>query len=88
MNKKLVEQTFVDFTLKIQVDTDREAELIHLLQLLISVIVFFVGIGQKVSSYVYNLGTLIIDLIRAIRFTVKVFSIGLNSLAYGIGLTL
>lgn len=56
--------------------------------LVTSLFTYLLKVGQFVTVTGQEVSSLVTDCKAALDFTVKVFAIGFNSLAYGLGLTL
>ena len=81
---KQLQQTNVVVTF--QFTTDKEAELTTLLQLGFSLAMMTYWFIQTTYRFGYELVVLTDDLWQALNFVGKVYSIGFNSLRWGIGL--
>lgn len=66
--------------------TDKEAELIILLQLVFSLVMVIYLSIQTASRGYHHLVTLAGDVWQAISFIGKIYAIGFNSLRWGLGL--
>ena len=87
MNTALLQSTQMSITLSIQISTDKEAELMSLLFLLLMPVLFLIQIRQKVNRYWNELQLLVSDIKDLLNFIGKVIVITFKSFAYGLGLS-
>lgn len=88
MSKAILSSTQINVAFSIQIDSNRETDLINLLTLLCQLLISFWRVGAVVYQAGYNLATLASDIKEAITFHLKVLSIGFTSLAFGMGVRL
>ncbi len=87
MSTALMQSTQIDITFSVQISTDREAELLTLLFLLLTPVLFLWQMKQKVNRFWVELVLLVADLKDLLTFIGKVIGITLNSFAYGLGIS-
>lgn len=88
MSNAVMTSTQVKVTLSIQIDSDREAELINLLTLLIQVLLSIGRVGHKVGRCIREIAIVVSDIQEALVFHLTVLRVGFNSLAFGVGVRL
>lgn len=80
----MMQQTNVVVTF--QFATDRESELVTLLQLIVTLALMLWTVGRVIYSAGYNLATLVADLLEAIVFVARVYQIAFISIKWSLGL--
>lgn len=86
MNTALMRATQMSFTLSVRISTDREAELLMLLILILTPFLILWQMKQKVYQIRAKLGFLIADAADLFSFVSKVIAITFKSFAFGLGI--
>lgn len=88
---QLMQSTQVAYQLNVIVTVPDDSSIETLSRLLDQIVAIISAIWvtwQIVHRIALELSTLVNDIAEAVTFTAKVFAIGFNSLAYGLGVTL
>jgi hypothetical protein len=88
MNSTLLRSTQVSITFSIQVRTDREADLLPFVFLLLLPLLCVWQVKRKVYQLMTELGWLVMDLTDLLIFIGKVIAITFTAFAYGLGVKL
>lgn len=88
MNRVILRSTQVSITFSVHLRTDREAELLTLVYLFLTPIVFLWQTKYKVAQLQNELVRMVIDITNLLIFIGKVIIITFTAFAYGLGVKL